>query len=89
MEIWFTVKTTISVPDGLFRRAKALAATRGISLKKLFTESLERQLRATPRPLKPAWKKLHGALAPLRRETGRIDDLVAAEFEQIDAEDAH
>jgi len=38
------MKTTIDLPDELFRRAKALAALRGESLKQLITESLEKEL---------------------------------------------
>ncbi len=81
------VKTTIELPDRLFRRAKAFAATRGQSLRELFTESVEGRLRAEGRSSGPAWRKLHGALTGLRSETRRIRHLVEAEFERIDAED--
>lgn len=82
------VKTTIELPDHLFRRAKAFAAVRGISLRDLFTDSVERRLRAEERSARPAWKKLHGGLASLRRETHRIRELVDSEFERIDVEDS-
>lgn len=38
------MKTTIDLPDPLFRRAKATAATRGISLKALVTNAVEKDL---------------------------------------------
>lgn len=38
------MKTTIDLPDPLFRRAKATAATRGISLKALVTHAVEKDL---------------------------------------------
>jgi hypothetical protein len=38
------VKTTIELPDELFREAKATAARRGMSLKDLFREALEAAL---------------------------------------------
>lgn len=38
------MKTTIDLPDPLFRRAKATAATRGISLKTLVTNAIEKDL---------------------------------------------
>ncbi len=38
------MKTTIDLPDELFRRAKAVAALRGESLRQLITESLEKEL---------------------------------------------
>ena len=36
MEIWATMKTTIELPDVTFRRAKAFATGRGITLKRFF-----------------------------------------------------
>jgi hypothetical protein len=38
------MKTTLELPDALFREAKATAARRGTSLKALFTEALRREL---------------------------------------------
>lgn len=38
------MRTTIDVPDPLFKRAKARAALRGIKLRALFTEALETYL---------------------------------------------
>lgn len=82
------MKTTIELPDQLFRRAKAYAAVRAISLRELFTDAVERRLRADDKRARPAWKELHGGLKSLRRETRKIGELVEAEFEGIDAEDS-
>ncbi len=38
------MKTTIEMPDELFRKAKAIAALRGQSLKELITAAMEREL---------------------------------------------
>lgn len=38
------MKTTIEMPDELFRKAKAVAALRGQSLKELITTAMEREL---------------------------------------------
>lgn len=38
------MKTTIELPDELFRRAKAVAALRGESLRQLMTTALQREL---------------------------------------------
>jgi hypothetical protein len=38
------VKTTIELPDELFREAKATAARRGTALKQFFTEALAEKL---------------------------------------------
>jgi hypothetical protein len=37
------VRTTIDLPEGLFRRAKATAAMRGVSMKSLMIAALERE----------------------------------------------
>ena len=39
------MKTTIELPDVMFRQARALAAARGVTLRRLFTEALEEELR--------------------------------------------
>ena len=39
------MKTTIEIPDAVFRQVKALAASRGISLKRFFTEALQEHIR--------------------------------------------
>ena len=39
------MKTTIELPDALFRQSKSLAAARGVTLKRFFTEALEEKLR--------------------------------------------
>jgi hypothetical protein len=40
------MRTTIDLPDPLFRRAKALAAVRGSSLKDLVVRAVEREVSA-------------------------------------------
>ncbi len=45
------MKTTLEMPDELFRRAKTTAAKRGQSLKQLVTTALEHEL---SKPFKPA-----------------------------------
>ena len=42
------MKTTLEIPDELFREAKAKAALEGIKLKDLVAESLRMRLPATP-----------------------------------------
>lgn len=38
------MKTTIELPDALFRAAKAMAARRGTTLKEIITHALEREV---------------------------------------------
>jgi hypothetical protein len=83
------VKTTVELPDELFRRAKAMAATQGMSMKTLLSEAVEERLRRDgSRPTEPAWKALAGALAPLRKETRRINALIDDEFGHVDEDDS-
>ena len=83
------MKTTLEIPDSAFRRAKTLAAAKGITLKQLFNEALEEKLRrpgADRHSGEPPWMKGFGALSDLRSESARILDLIDAEFEQIEPE---
>jgi hypothetical protein len=78
------MKTTVEIPDPLFRQAKAAAAEKGLSLKAFFSEALRMRLR---QPAEKPWMKSFGGLRELHRETARVDRIVAEEFEQIDEED--
>ena len=82
------MKTTLELPDELFRRAKALAAKRGVSLRQLVTEALEERLRGTRRSTRrPAWMSIAGGLPELRRESAAIAARIEEEFERVDEED--
>jgi hypothetical protein len=83
------VKTTIEIPDLLFRRAKSKAAERGQTLKQLVTEALEEKLSAAhkARPGKPPWMGGFGKLRGLRKETRRIQARIDEVFETIEPED--
>ena len=86
------MKTTIELPDVMFRQAKALAAARGVTLKRLFTEALEDQLRRCARgnpaaDAEPPWMAGFGVLADLSEENRRILDTIEEEFEKLSPED--
>ena len=85
------MKTTIELPDVMFRRAKALAAARGITLKRLFSEALEDQLqrgtRAHDNAVEPPWMAGFGALSDLSDENRRILGVIEEEFEKLSPED--
>ena len=77
------MKTTIDLPDELFRRAKAIAALRGESLKQLITESLEKELN----PARGAGEARHPeAAATLVRELDALAAQVSASW--VGAQDA-
>jgi len=84
------MKTTIEIPDPLFRRAKSRAAERGQTLKQLVTEALQEKLAGRARqarPDNPEWMRGFGGLRRLRAETRRIQARIDEAFEVIEPED--
>lgn len=71
------MKTTLEMPDELFRRAKTLAAKRGLSLKQLVTTALERELEA-PTPGTRSSKRKQAEVAASLHEFERISDQISA-----------
>ena len=80
------MKTTLEIPDAIFRRAKSLAAERGIPFRALVSEAVVDKLRASNGRGKP-WMEAFGRLRHLRRETAKINRRIEQEFEQIEPED--
>ena len=81
------MKTTLEIPDAIFRKAKSVAAQRGIALRVLVTEAVEEKLAAVSKKEEKPWVKLAGGLKHLHKETMRIDGIMKREFEQIEPED--
>ncbi len=80
------MKTTLEIPDRIFRRAKSKAAECGVPLRQFVTEAVEERLKsARPRGEKP-WMKHVGKLKHLRKETRKINKTIEDAFEKIDAE---
>jgi hypothetical protein len=80
------MKTTLEIPDKVFRQAKSKAAEQGIPLRQFVTEAVEQKLREpSPGDEKP-WLKHFGKLKHLRKETARVDKFIEEAFEQIDPE---
>jgi len=83
------VKTTLEIPESLFRRAKATAARQGRTLKQLVQEALSEKIArvdGASRQQKP-WMILAGGLKHLHSENRRIERIIEAEFENIEPED--
>jgi hypothetical protein len=76
------VKTTLELPDELFRSVKANAAQEGVSLKEYVAAALREKLKRSDPSAKP-WMRHSGALSHLRKETRRIKKKIE-EFETID-----
>jgi hypothetical protein len=81
------VKTTLEIPDNIFRRAKSAAAQRGIPLRAFVTEAVTDKLNAGSKTEDKPWIKLGGGLKHLHRETLRINRVIKTEFEKVDPED--
>lgn len=81
------MKTTLEIPDQIFRRAKATAGALGIPLREFVTLAVEEKLSQGGRlPVRP-WLECAGELAHLHKETMRIQKVIDEEFEQIEPED--
>lgn len=82
------MKTTIEIPDPVFRKAKSRAAARGQSLKDFVTEAVQEKLaNVREGSAQPEWMEGFGKLKRLRRETVRIQARIDQEFEKIEDED--
>jgi len=84
------MKTTIEIPDPLFRRAKSKAAERGQTLKQFMAEALHEKLASNAGDVRlgePEWMKGFGKLRRLRKETARVQARIDETFEQIEPED--
>lgn len=84
------MKTTIELPDELFREAKATAARRGTALKQLVREALEEKLAREGAPSQTTGPRREWPVPPPNvpiEELKRIHALIEEESEQIDYED--
>jgi hypothetical protein len=81
------VKTTLEIPDPIFRRAKSVAAQRGIPLCAFVTEAVTEKLEARLNREEKPWVALAGGLKHLHKETVRINRIIKSEFEKIEPED--
>lgn len=84
------VKTTIEIPDPLFRKVKSKAAERSQSLKEFVTEALQEKLSANASEAgseDPPWMQGFGKLRRLHKETAQIEARIDEVFEVIEPED--
>ncbi len=81
------MKTTIKIPDLLFRKVQAIAAERGQSTNEFVTQALQEKLasrRGAAPGEEPAWMQGFGKLRRLRKETARIQEVIDEAFEVVD-----
>jgi hypothetical protein len=80
------MKTTLEIPDVLFRRAKSAAAQRGIPYRELVSEALIDKLAVKGAEDRP-WMRSFGQLRVLRNESARISRIIDEEFGRVEPED--
>ena len=82
------MKTTIDIPDALYRRTKAFVALRGLTVRRFVIEALEAKLRSdtetSTEAHEPAWMRFAGAAPHGARQ--QIDAIVDEEFSAVDPE---
>ena len=81
------MKTTLEIPDAIFRRAKAKAAENRIPLRQFVSEAVAEKLGAESPAGAKARMALAGKLRHLRKESVRISRAIEQEFEKIEPED--
>jgi hypothetical protein len=79
------MKTTVEIPDGLYRRVKVQAALNGQSVRAFLVDALQQKLGRgdSRKPELAGWRAVFGKAKPedIRTIQGRLDE----EFGQIDA----
>jgi hypothetical protein len=78
------MKTTLEIPDPIFRRAKATAAKLRIPLHRFVTEAVKDKLAAEAKTSEKPCVKHMGKLKHLRKETERVNRLIEEESEEVD-----
>jgi metal-responsive CopG/Arc/MetJ family transcriptional regulator len=84
------MRTTIELPDSLFREVKASAARQGMRLKDYVTEALQDKLAKRPTHAEKPWMKFAGIAAndpEMVAELRRIEQIVDENFGQIEEEE--
>ena len=82
-----SMKTTVDLPDPLFRKAKASAAERGISLKHFITEAVENRLTTPPADSNALTKPWMRILSELPRVPQVVLEEVRQRLAEADAAD--
>jgi hypothetical protein len=74
------MRTTIDMPDALFRRTKAVAAARGVTLKQIIVNAVEQEIN---QPEKVVRGRRPLKLPLIHLEPGRTLDLTNFDFDDL------
>jgi hypothetical protein len=87
MVFWREMKTTLEIPDELFREMKAAAALRGMKLREFVADAISEQL-ARMKSVDSRWaNRLPPRPKAAKSEIRRIHRLIEEESEGVDTED--
>ena len=81
------MKTTLDVPDRLYRQIKARAALRGQTIKSFFLDAIRDKLAADAKATgkQSGWRAAFGAARP--EDVAEVQRIIDEEFSRIDPED--
>lgn len=85
------MKTTLEIPDALFRQVKAQAAMNGQSMKTLVVDvlraSIAQPVRKKGVPPRPPWRSLYGSLRDEADALNKVQATIDSEFGKVDPDD--
>ena len=85
------MKTTLEIPDALFRQVKARATMRGQSMKILIVDVLQASISKPETkegmPPKPAWRNVYGSLKHEADAVAKVQATIDSEFGKVDPDD--
>jgi hypothetical protein len=76
------MRTTVDLPDALFRRTKAVAALRGSSMKDLIVQAIEREISSKERSAAKSPSQ-RSKLPVVHLRSGRKIDLTGFDFDDL------
>ncbi len=59
------MKTTLEIPDALYRQVKIRAAREGVKIKDVVARALAAEFHPVPKPITPAKKEKRGSIFPI------------------------
>jgi|GEM_PF-1612777 len=82
------MKTTIDLPDDLFKKLKLYAKQRQRSFRDLVIESLKRiVIESEHYKVEPEWARCFGRFAGSKAETAEIQSIIDRDLSQVDREE--
>ena len=82
------MKTTVEIPEKLFREAKSAAAKRGVSFRQFLTDAIDDRLNREEKTARQTpWMSHFGSLKLSKEDIGTFHKIIEQEFEVVDLKD--